>query len=281
MKKLLTLLLLASFSLMLVLTGCSDDDATGLSDEEVEALQQQTTLMVYGMNSSMVDGADYVNGGSALTKLARPADTSYVTYDGTTGWWYYYFESTFTYDDDTQGSISLSESVGDSVRMFDSNGDFQRSPTTDTDSLQLKSEGEMAISLTSDSESYSLEVEFEADADFGGLASDTISIDGVYAYDIYWTEGNDDYTYEFDSEYDQVLLVNTYDFSNSHPHSGTATVSMYIEDETNNESFSASITVTFSSTGYHGEMTIDGNTYTWDVTWDEVDDLGDEYFGYN
>ena len=110
--------------------------------------------------------------------------------------------------------------------------------------------------------------------DFDGLTSDTVFISGSYLLDLAVEAGTETGIVDYDSEYDDVGIIigETYN-DDIHPYTGAMTVSLHLEDSSNDIDATASVTITFNESGYHGSMTYAGITYSWDVTWEELEEF--------
>ncbi len=279
MKKLLMILLFASLSMMFVITGCSDDDGVAsLSDEDIEAIEGQATMVVYDMQESIISGLTYAD----PTSLAKPADMSDSTfeeYDAATGWLYHFYShSTFLGDIDG-AYMSISGEESDSVRIVSNVGQYMETPDETTDTLQLRGYYEFVIGMSDDTTTINMEMISGVNGDYSGLSGAIITVDGDYDNSTTMEDGESTLIFDTEGDYDQVQITSSSDYAGVYPHAGSMSSSMHIEDSVSDDVIDVNMIFTFSATGYHGEMTINGETFTWDATWDEVEAMGVMYGG--
>jgi len=265
MKKYLILgviIALAAFAF----NGCADDKATNEENVlTVESLKDQTSFMVYQLGQSVTVGLYYMYYGAA-NGLAKPADSTYNGVDSSTCWWTHYLDRSWEGD-----LFSIEYSQSDSVRFLDEDENCQILPDSTTYTLLFRSTGGYYMSWSADS---SLAFEYVMVGDFDGLTSDTVFISGSYLLDLVVEAGTETGIIDYDSEYDDVGIIISETYNDDiHPYTGAMTVSLHLEDSSNDIDAAASVTITFNDSGYHGAMTFAGITYSWDVTWEELDEF--------
>lgn len=252
----------------LLAISCSDDDpaSSSLSELQKIAIQNETTMMVGMMGMSFGAGFDYVSGGYG--GLAKPADTSYYN-----DCWWVEQDSTYETIEDTVSGFSMtmidshidsfSFRLGDTCQMF---------PDSTTTGLFIITSGFLSFDFGNDT---SFTLTANIDSEFDGFTDVNTVIDGETDLSINLIEGSNELTFDYDGTYDDITLVNAdLDGGDSHPIAGTASFALGFVDTEQDESFTVTIALTFSETGYHGVMTFEGETFVWDVTWEQVDAQG-------
>jgi len=260
MKALLRLIiLLASFSLLFL--ACSDDDNSTNSnvdpDELAAAMEPLADNMVLAMNGMFDDGVEYFGGMGSLTK---PADTSYTNFDSTTYWWINYVDMTYVYGD----YYTMYMTGIDSIRFL-AGSDYQEEPNEQTDFLQCRLYVNTEYEYAADS---SLTFDISQSGDYEKVSDDTLIVDGAWDYDIDYAMPGDNFEYLFAGDYTDIGIA-YYESDGSYlPYDGTMTMTIditYAGDE-----FDADLTIEFTEGGYDATMTIEGETYTWSVTYNTV-----------
>lgn len=265
MKFLLKVALIAAAAAIIFMISCGDK-STGAADTDAlaDGLQTQTTTLVNNMGFFIGDGIGFIDDG--VGSLAKPADTTYFTYDSDSYWWVYYREVGLT-DPFVWNIAEL-----DSIRFLDG-AEYQETPNDSTDGLQFRITGNEEMIFASDS---TMNLEYDFDCDYANAHSDTINADGEMAYDMDVIMGNLEYGYQFGCEYNDIVFYSDPYGFDDHPVSGTMAIEVAIHSNGDvaqslpEGTFAATITLTFTSAGYEGQMTIEGDDYTWETTWDDV-----------
>lgn len=265
MRKVLLSLAIFIIAAIMVLTACtSSTDSTVDSDELAESLQAQTDLLIYNMGDFFDDGVDYIDDGAGY---ARPADTSYYTFDQQTYWWTYTLEYTLTSE-----SLNWTIDELDSVR-FSADDSYQIIPDSTTDGLELHIIGEDVMTFSVDSV---MGVQYDIDFEFANANTDTVDVNGTFDYLIEITMGDLEYDYDFGCTFEDIKITEQQSSYYAYPIDGTMTVDVTITSTGDADSgipagtWTASIQVEFNATGYNGSMTVEGENYTWETTWSDL-----------
>ena len=260
------LVIIAMFTvLLLLIVGCSNSTNNDVNTENIsESMKAQTETMIYTLSSFWDDGLIFLDYGAGYTK---PADTSYYTFDDQTFWWTYVRQIDLSSD-----NVDWMINELDSVR-FNTDGVYQRQPDITTYGLEMRIIGDDLMAFNSDS---TWGVDYDVSFDIANADEDTIDIEGNISYGLEVVMGTFEFEYDFDCSYDDIrILRHPYDFDN-YPTSGTITITIHFTttgDPVNDipaGSWTISMTLTCSPTGYTGSVTIEGDMYTWNGDWDEL-----------
>ena len=263
MRKLYYCPLFLILAVTLIIGGCSDNSTNSNIDTEAmsESLKTQTTSLINTLGSLIGDGFDYLDEG--VGPYAKTADTSYYDFDDQSFWWTFYGEMSVT--EPYVWTITELDSI-----RFSAGDVHQETPNDSTNELEFRIIGEQITEYAADS-TMGVDVYLSCDYSIGDV--DTVNIDGSLIYDIEIVMGTLEISYDFDCQYEDIVYVyETY----SHPVDGSLTLDIGLHssgDAAQNipaGNFSASMTLTFDEDGYHGDMTIEGDNYTWDVSWNTV-----------
>jgi hypothetical protein len=264
MRKLFYRPLFLILALALIIGGCSDNSTNSDIDTEAmsESLKAQTTMMVNSLGYIIGYGFDYLNEG--VGPYAKPADTSYFDFDDQTYWHTYYEDASIT------EPYVRTFSELDSIR-FSAGDVHQEDPDETTNGLEFRLIGEELMQYAADS-SIALEVRLSCDYSLGDV--DTVTIDGRLSYAMEMVLSTLEMGYDYDCEFGDIIYV--YETYNHHPVSGSLTLDIGLHSsgdpaqEIPAGDFSASMTLTFDEDGYSGDLTIEGDNYTWEVSWNTV-----------
>jgi len=252
-------ILTIAFGLFLV--NCSDDATNpDLTQTQVSSIEAQTTMMVGMMGASFGAGFEYVEDGVS-DGLAKPADTSYYN----DCWWVEQDSSTY---EDTILLITMTDSHIDSF-SFIIGDTCQMIPDSTTTGLLIITSGLFSIDNGADT---SFTMTADINSEFDGFTDVNTVINGETDFLIDSQQGNEQVSFHYNGDYEDITLVNAdIESGDAHPISGTVAMTLDFEDSSQDESFHITINLTFSSSGYHGSMTYEGDTFVWDVTWEQVD----------
>jgi hypothetical protein len=246
--------------------GCGKKSTDNDIDTEAlaEAVQAETAMMVNNLCYFFDDGLYYLNNG--VGALPRPADTSYCTYDSATFWWTYILQL------DTSDPWIMQINQLDSIRFTNGNT-FQDQPDDSTDRMELRIVGDQYLQFHPDSV---MTADYDIDCEYGSANTDTININGDFQYGMDLTMGSFEFIYSFVGSYDSIRYLNDIYNPDNYPISGRLDLTIDISSsgdpsqEIPAGNYDAVINLVFTGSGYHGEMTIEGDHYTWDETWGNI-----------
>jgi len=265
MRSAFKVFLLIAVAAMIPFVGCSDKSTNTVDNETIAAsLQTETTTLINNMGYFIDDGIDFANYG--VGSIAKPADTTYFDYDSESYWWTLYRQV------DLGDPVVWTIEELDSVRFLDGET-YQEEPDDSTDGLQFRITGQEVMSYAVDS---TMTLDYTFDSDFSDIQDDTVNIDGAMTYYLEFVLGDFEYGYQFDCEYDDVDFYSDPYSYDDHPVSGTMTVTVYIYSTGDaaqsipSGNYHATMNLTFTEAGYDGSMNVEGENFTWEATWDDV-----------
>lgn len=265
MKTAFKVFLTIAAAALIPFVACSDKSTNTVDTETIAAsLQTETTTLVNNMGYFINDGIDYVDYGVGST--AKPADTTYFAFDSETYWWTLYRQMNL--GDPVVWTI---EEL-DSVRFIDGDA-YQEEPDDSTDGLQFRITGEEVMTYAVDS---TMNLDYTFDCDYTNLQVDTVNVDGAMTYYLEIILGNFEYGYQFDCVYDDVDFYSDPYSYYDHPTAGSMTITVYIYSTGDAAQsipagdYHATMHLTFTEEGYDGDMTVEGDNFTWAATWDDV-----------